>query len=227
MWPCAFIISIVPLATCCHKVNKQAGFAKVKLFWEIAFYLWIPNSFGVCTAFYCLVTCQEAFCFGPHQGQHFFFFTKLQRAQFEYLYISFVYNVQIFLCRHCSGTSTAFIFVFMCCVYMLCCNILCSIILLNICSLSTVVWPLTLAGMLYLLRTVLFLAPSLGTDQFVPTSKALSWKLFTNCLRCSFVCFFTSWFLFALQVVFFSKSCATAQRFSQVLQNSKALNLPL
>lgn len=113
------------------------------------------------------------------------------------------------------------------CVYMLCCNILCSIIFLNICSLSTVIWPLTLAGMLYLLRTVLFLAPSLGTDQFVPTSKALSWKLFTNCLRCSFVCFFTSWFLFALQVVFFSKSCATAQRFSQVLQNSKALNLPL
>lgn len=50
------------------------------------------------------------------------------------------------------------------------------------------------------------------------------YELFTVRFRFSF---FTSRFLFSLQVVFFSKSCASAQRFSQVLQNSKALNLPL
>lgn len=118
MQPCAFI-SIVPLASCRQKVNKQAKLSEVKLgglFWQTAFDLCIPNTAGMCFAFYGLVTWHGVVLYQPPSRLTFFFFClTLTRPVWMLFYFIRLQRQDLFVCTHCSST-TAFIFVFTCCV---------------------------------------------------------------------------------------------------------------
>lgn len=114
-----------------------------------------------------LLSCKldkEAFRINPRQGQHFFFLilTSPLWALFD------------FICLQCAGIVVILLHLFSCL------SVACAL------QRSSQYYPAAylqlvtdMAGMPHFLRMVLYLALSSGTDQFVPTSKALSLKLFT------------------------------------------------